>query len=111
MSARHTVTTPGDPRPRGAGVPEADRWRRFPVYRVELVATVEVAAWPGEAEAQEVAGRLLAGIDGDGWTIPLEGPGSWAPEVKRITLVDAGELADPEAEAARAQEEADEQTP
>lgn len=53
-------------------------------YRVELVGTVEALA---PDEAQETAGRLLAGIGADGRTMPLDGPGSWAPELKRITEV------------------------
>ena len=58
-------------------------------YRVEIVALVEADS---AAEAQQTTGLLLAGVnilpnDNGAGTLPLNGPGSWAPTMKRITEV------------------------
>lgn len=51
-------------------------------YRVEILACVEANSAP---EAQAIVGSLLAARGGYGHNPgPLTGPGSWAPNVKRV---------------------------
>lgn len=52
-------------------------------YRVTIVATVEADS---AEEAQAITGRLLGGHGHQG-PIPLAGPGSWAPEVKKVERI------------------------
>jgi hypothetical protein len=55
-------------------------------YAIELVAIVE-ANTPDEA--QHVAGALFAGLPALGHApAPMNGPGSWAPNHKSITLIE-----------------------